>query len=421
VNIDTRTDGRKVCPFDHHSVEYAQGYREMVRQMREAGALLWSDSYGGFWIATDYDTIRTVLRDADTFTIEISDDTKRGGPLLPTPEEFVGMGSTPGLFFFVDGQRHDVARAALGPHYSKRRVATMTDMIRSHVDRVLDRVLPLGEFDIVDDLAMPVVAGVVTEHLGFGLDDPAALFRAMVSPGEVGNTDKQPPFTGSSRSIISFPDAVAYIGEIVQARRANPRDDVISALLQANDGQFSEAEVAGMCMQVILGALENPQALTAHCMIFLADRPQLRAQLRADPSQIPGFVVEALRYFNISMGVARMARRDVELCGMQIRKGDRILLPFPAANFDPRKFAHPDDFDVERPVAQNLALGAGTHTCLGQYLVNAMVGALIQALLERVEEYTIGPDKVIRNTDKSANDNFVRAPMRVDSQRVGAA
>jgi hypothetical protein len=146
VKIDIRPDGRKVCPFDHHSPEYAARYREMYKEMRGAGSILWSDSYGGFWIATDYETIRNVLIDTETFTIEILHDNS-GGPLIPTPEEVLEMGSTPGLFWFFDGQRHQTARAALNPHFSEGRVAAMADMIRSHVDCVLDRVLPRGEFD----------------------------------------------------------------------------------------------------------------------------------------------------------------------------------------------------------------------------------------------------------------------------------
>lgn len=412
MDVDTRTDGRKVCPFDHHSPEYAEGYRDIVKDLREAGPLVWSDQYGGFWVATEYDVIRKVLMDSDNFTIEPSDETKLGGPMLPTPEELIPMKTTPGMFFFQDGQPHTAARVALGPHYAKRRVAKMTDFIRSHVERVVDQVLPLGEFDIVDDLSMPVVAGVVTDHLGLGLEDPASIFRAMGNPGTANI---------SERPVMSFAEAVAYINEIVQARRANPRDDVISALIQANDGQFSDADVAGMAMQVILGALENSQTLTAHCMIFLADRPDLRAQLREDPARIPSFLVEALRYFSVAMGVARMALRDVEIAGTQIRRGERVLMPFPAGNFDPAKFDHPYDFDMDRRGPQHLDLGAGTHTCLGQFLVYDMVAELIHALLERIEAYTITPDMVVRNTNKSANDSFVRARMRIDSLRAPSA
>jgi cytochrome P450 len=421
MNIDTRPDGRKVCPFDHHSVEYAQGYRETYKEMREAGSILWSDSYGGFWIATDYESIRKILRDSETFAMDILDDMKEGGPLIPTPEEFVRFASVPGLFFFTDGQRHDTPRAALSSHFSKRRVATMDDTIRSHVDRALDRVIPQGEFDIVHDLAMAVVAGVVSDKMGFDLEDPVSVFRAVTSPGELGADNEPVPAGKAEQAVLSPQDVFARIGEAVRARRASPRDDVISVLLQANGGQFTDAEVEGMCMQVILGAVENPQALTGHCMIFLADRHELRAQLHANPSQIPDFVLEALRYFNVSTGVARTARRDAELGGIQIRRGDRIFLPLPSANFDSTKYDHPDEFNIERRPDDHLALGAGSHTCLGASLSLTMVSAMVQGLLERVEAYTIDPDKVVRNTDKAANEHFVSAPMRIGSLRAPSA
>lgn len=408
MDTGTKSDERATCPFDHHSAEFAANYRQVHRDLRDAGQVVWNDSYGGFWVATDFASMRSVLMDSETFTVEFVDDNKEGGILIPATEEMAGLASAPGLFFFVDGERHDAPRAALARPYSKRRVATMTDAIAERVDRVLDQVLPLGEFDIVDDFAMPVVAGVVTDHLGFGLEDPASIFRAFPSAATL----------GEDKTAMSFPDAVAYIADLVKTRKADPQDDVISLLLQADDGKFSEDEVAGMCMQIIFGALENPQALTAYCLILLAEREDLRTLLRAQPEKISDFVTESLRHSNVTMGVARTARHDTELGGVQIRRGDRIFLPFPAANHDPAQFDHPDEFDVNRGPVQNLALGAGSHTCLGQFLNQALVGAMVQGLLERVEAYTIEPDKVIRNIDKSANDNFVKAALRVDSLRA---
>jgi cytochrome P450 len=414
VTIDSRSDERTTCPFDHHSSEFGQSYRDVHRELRDIGKVVWNDAYGGFWVVTDYDTMRSVLMDPVAYTMEFVDDNKEGGPIIPASEEMAGMSSAPGLFFFVDGERHDSPRAALARPYSKRRVASMGDAIRARVNGVLDQVLPLGEFDIVDDFAMEVVAEVVAGQLGFGLEDAAPIFRAFPSAATLGHEDP------ASKATMSFPDAVAYIGELVKARRADPQDDVISSLLQYNDGQFSDDDVAGMCMQIIFGSLENPQALTAHCMILLGEREDLRTLLRAHPEKITDFVTEALRYFNVTMGIARTSTVDTELGGVRISRGDRLFLPLPGANHDPAQFDHPDEFDIERGPVQNLALGGGTHTCLGQFLNQAMVGEMIRSLLERVETYTIDPDKIVRNTDKSANDNFVKAPMRVDSLRAAS-
>ena len=139
-------------------------------------------------------------------------------------------------------------------------------------------------------------------------------------------------------------------------------------------------------MQIIFGALENPQALLAHCMILLAERDDLQNLLRANPDKVPGFVMESLRYFNVAMGVARTARSDTEA-----RRGARSARAIAyscrsrSGNLDPAKFDHPDKFDLDRPAAQNFAMGAGSHTCLGQFLVHVMLTELIRALLRRVE------------------------------------
>lgn len=408
IDIETRADGRKVCPFDHHGVEFGQNYREMQREVREAGPVVWSDRHGGFWVATDYETVRKALLDHETFTQNPVEGTHDFGPLIPQPEELRAMHKTPGLFFFGDGESHDVPRAVLNQPFSKRRIAAKAEMIEAHVDRVLDGALPLGEFDVVKDLAMPVVAGVTSELLGLELKDPSSLFWAL------------PSAVPSDGGDMSLPEALAYVGEVVRARKKEPRDDLISLMAQADGGRFSVEEVQGMCMQILFGALENPQSMIGHCVLYLADNPETRARLRDDPSKMSDFYSEALRYFNSTVTVSRTVARDNELGGMQLRKGDRIVLSHSAANADPAKYERPDEFDFERPglQPQHLALGAGTHTCLGQHLVKAIVEPLLLEFLERVEDYSIDPEKVVRNSDKASTDHFERLTMRVTALRT---
>ncbi|WP_461175278.1 cytochrome P450 (plasmid) [Arthrobacter sp. Z1-9] len=416
MRIETRADGRKVCPFDHHTAEYGQNYREINKQLRAEGPV-WTENYGGFWVVTDYDTTQAVMLDPETFTMNPVDGASQFGPMIPQPEGIREMGETPGMFFFVDGERHDAPRAALARPFSKRRVAAKSDMIMSHVDGVLDRFLPKGEFDIVHDVSMSIVAGVVTTMVGLELQDPAAIFRALVGPTEL---TRDTSATGDSDHVVmSLPEALEYVDEVVQARKKDPRDDVISILLQ--DGQFSDAEVQGIVMQILMAALENPQSLTAHTMLYLAARPELREQLRTNPDQIPDFLVEGMRNFNPATTTARTATRDVDLAGIRISKGDRLLLHIAAANADPAKFDNPDEFDPERRGYQHLSFGAGVHNCLGSHVVMAVVAATVQRLLERVEEYSFTEDDVARNVDRSSNDMFETARMRIVALREHGA
>jgi cytochrome P450 len=419
MEIETRADGRKACPYDNHSAEYGANYREIHQQMRAESSVLWTDSYGGHWVVTGYDACRTILLDPETFTIDPVEGTQQFGPMVPQPDGVRAFAETPGMFFFVDGERHDAPRAVLAGPFSKRRMAKKADMMKSHVDRVLDQVLPQGEFDIVHDVGMPVIAGVVSTMLGLELEDPAAIFRAMEGPTQHARDTSSAD--GSEPPLMTYEEAVVYVREVVQARKKEPREDVISLLLQANNGQFSDEEVEGIAMQVLLASLENPQALTAHVMLYLADRPELRERLRANPDLLPDFLEEGLRYFNPGMTTARTATRDVELGGMHIGRGDRILLHLAAANADPAQFDNPDEFDPERRGVQNLALGAGVHNCLGSHLVQAAVAATVQGLLERIEDYSLTEDDVVRNTDKGSNDMFEIARMRVTALRGSTA
>jgi cytochrome P450 len=414
LEITANSDGRLVCPFDHHSLEYAQQDREMFKDMREAGPVLWSEAYGGFWVATDYVHVREVLQDSETFTVEAVDGGAEYGTLIPAPRGAAMLAPDTTLFNFFDGERHDTVRAALNPHFSRRRVAQMAPLIKATVDRVLDRVLEQGEFDIVYDLAAPITAGIVSEHMGFGLENPAPFFRAVFS---LKRTDEAAAGEGSDPVVRTYKEGWAYLGDVVRARRAEPRDDVISALVQANDGQFTDDDIQGMCMNVIFGAADTTAAFTAHSLTFLADRSDLQAELRAEPKKIPAFIREGLRYFNVAMGVARTATRDVELGGAQIRRGDRIYALQPSANLDPGLYNAPEEFNLARPASQHLGFGGGIHSCLGASLAQAIVAADIGAVLERVETYSINTDEVVRNSDRSFISLFVKAPMRIDAVR----
>ncbi|SEO57600.1 cytochrome P450 [Trujillonella endophytica] len=411
LEIAPDADGRLVCPFDHHSPEYAQQNREMFKDLRDAGPVVWSEAYGGFWVATDYVHIREVLNDSETFTVETIDGAREGGTLLPAPRGAAFLKPDTTLFNFFDGERHDRVRAALNPHFSRRRVAQLAPLIEATVSRVLDRVVEQREFDIVYDLAAPITAGIVNEHMGFGLEDPAPFFRAVFSlkrAEEVADPASKDPV------VTTYKEGWAYLGEVARARREEPRDDVISALVQADDGAFTDEDIQGMCMNVIFGAADTTAAFTAHSLTFLAERPDLQAELRADPKKIPAFIREGLRYFNVAMGVARTATRDVELGGMQIRRGDRVFALQPSGNLDPALYEEPEAFDMARPAQQHLGFGGGIHSCLGASLAQAIVAADIRGVLERVEAYSIDPGKLVRNSDLSFISLFEEAPMRVD-------
>jgi cytochrome P450 len=408
VKIEIREDGRKTCPFDHHSLDYAESYPDIYRQLREAGSIVWSDSYGGFWIATNYEYIRKVLMDPAAFSVEPFDNMKKGGIHIPTPERAQRRPRfVPGE---ADGATHDNARSALNPHFSRRRVEKMRDLIGSRVDHAFERVIPMGEFDIVYDLASPIVAGIVNDHMGLELDDPAAFFRACFAM-----TGGSPTADNSERLISTFAEAWDYLGKMVKSRREDPREDVISSLLQSSAPKFTDEQVQSMILNVILGAADTTSALAAHTIILLADEPELRERLRLEPDTTPALIEECLRFFNVSMGIARTALREVELDGMIIRPGDRILAPLPAANLDPAKYDHAQEFDLKRGAAQQIGMGVGSHFCLGSWLAKALVAAIVQALLSRVAEYRV--NDIVPNNDKANINNFVRARMRIVSIR----
>jgi cytochrome P450 len=396
---------RASCPFDHHSAEFAQHYLADYARLRELGPVVWTDAHGGYWVATTFQAVRGALLDAGTFVARSSDDRTKGGIHIPRPDRArLRPRAIPSE---TDGREHDDARVVLNRDFSVKRVAELEPMIERHVRNVIAQVVAMGEFDIIYDLASPVIAGVVDEHLGLGSDDPPNFFRAISAM--VGGT---PGNANSEEVTARFQQCWEFVVTAIQAGLDNPGDGVISHLAAETSPKISVPEIQSMVFNVILGGSDTAANLTAYSMIRLFEDPELRAGMRANPGDLPRFLDEILRVSDIVMGIARTVTRDVEFHGAQLREGDRIFLPLAAANHDPAQYANPDQFDLERGAARHVAMGAGSHFCLGANLGRTLVAVILRELLTTAPEYEILSGQIDKTPNKATNNTFRRVPAR---------
>lgn len=395
-------DGRMACPFDHHSKEFGENYFGVLDEMRTRGPLLWSDRHGGFWIATTHDLVRRLTMDSVTFSVAQGPD-RVGGIAIPARP---GAKSRP-LFVpgEAEGEDHDNYRLALNPLFSKQHVATMRPMIEMHVSNAIERILSLGEFDVVNDFVAPLLASMACEHLGLDVENPPQFFLDLFGiVSYFGDSD------GLEDVKERFTAAWKVVCDTVADRRVNPRADVISHLAHFSTPRFTDEEIQSMTLNVILGSSDTTSALLGQAVMFLQEHPDVRKQLADEPDLIRPAVEEFLRLFAVSMAVGRTVTRDVEVEGVTLKAGDRIMMSYPAANHDPGRYPDPYEFDLNRGSALHLAMGVGSHFCLGAHLAKATSEIALRQLLSRVPDFRADPSGAVSNEDKNALNHWQRIP-----------
>jgi cytochrome P450 len=407
MEIEQRADGRLACPFDHHSPEYAERYADVLDELREKTPVAWSDNYGGFWIVTPHHLVRKLAMDSTNFVIAQGKDMKGGILIPPSPGSERRARFVPGE---ADGQEHDNYRMALNPMFSRQKVAELAPMIERHVNQTIDRILAQGEFDVIEELVGPILAGVACEHLGLEVEHPRAFFKRLFHL--VSYTEAT---TAALTDVADqFNEAWAFLVRVVAERRANPRADVISHLTQWTDPVFTDEEVQSMTFNVILGAADTTGTLVSQAVLYMDQHPEVRALLSARPELIPAAIDEFLRLISPAMNVARTVVSDVEVEGVTLKAGDRILLSWYAANHDPARYPNPYAFDLERGATQHLGLGVGEHFCLGAWLAKAIAAAILRELLRRVPNYRIDIERAKKPIERSVLNKWETMPARTN-------
>lgn len=401
MDFETRPDGRIACPFDHHSADYAENFRDIYDELRARSPLVWSDLHGGFWIASDYALVRELLMDPDTFTVDPGPE-RTGGIMIPAPP-----GSKHRALFVpgeADGPEHDKYRLALMPYFSKHQITTLDDLILRHVDATVDRLLTMDAFDVVSDLAIRVMYGVACEYLGLEVENPETFIKAIA---HMVGTHSDDEFAAIDEQ---FRPSWQYLIDVIKDRRIRPGPGVISHLAQSKDPVFSDEEVQMMTLNVILGASDTTVSLLSQAVIHLSRDRALADRLRAEPELIPAAVEEFLRLYAVGMGNARTVTRDVEIAGVTMKKGDRVLPAVVSANHDPAKYPNPRAFDLDRGATHHLATGMGTHFCLGAWLAKSVSNHTLREFLTRVPDFKVDEDRVIHAANISILNYYELIP-----------
>jgi cytochrome P450 len=367
--------------FDHHSTDFAAGWREQYREIRQTCPVLRAGGHGGFVLLTRYEDIKHVLLAPKDFAsgrdleIEGVPGTVAGGVTVPTNPFRMGM-------MEMDPPESLRLRRILVPWFSARAVEVNAVHIRDMVTWCLDRVIESGRCDIVDDLANPVPALVTLDLMGLPLANWERYARVL--HGAVYREK------GSAKELAWLQ---GDLQAIVEERRISPSavTTPLDALLAAEvDGTpLSIGLVVELVYMLLSGGIDTSTSLIAHSVRYLSAHPRVAGELRANPELIPGAVDEMLRFYSPGTGIARTAVHDTTLGGVAISAGERLFMGTGAANTDPAEFDDPGTLDVRREAGRHLAFGAGIHRCLGSFLAPREMAILLTEVLTRLPDLRV--------------------------------
>ena len=337
------------------------------------------------WIVTSYDECEAVLLDSETFGSDPSHATSELAQVLNQQRLDSPLGDVP-VALTVDPPAHTRLRGIVNRAFTPRTV----EHLHAHIDEVAQSLLdgaPARElFDVMTGLAQPLPVIVIAELLGVPPADRDRFKRW--STAIAGTTSVLNSAAEIERARQTTQELIDYFGPFVEQRRAEPREDLISALVQAEEEgeRLSPDELLAFCILLLVAGNETTTNLIGNGMLALLRHPQQAELLHDDRSLIGGAVEEFLRYDSPVQGVVRWVRSGTTLGGHRLAAGDTVMAMVGAANRDPARFAGPDRLDVGREGVRHLSFGLGIHFCLGAPLARLEAAIAFDALLSRFPE-----------------------------------
>ena len=379
-------DADIVVDFDHHSDEFNLNELAINAELRQKCPVAWNENYGGFWFLTSYDAVTQAARDGEVFAHKYEPDAADGvdyqgemGVPRPEGQPALGIGE-------VDGPYHQALRHALAPFFSPGAVQKMQPFMEQSAHWFLDQRIGDGQMDLVLDYASPVPAILTMKLMGLPYENwqmYANLFHSVMAVPQ-----DSPEYT---KAIAEVPAMMQGVLEFAAARRAEARDDLTSFLIQFEfDGRrLDDAQLLNILWNLIAGGVDTTTSQTALTLLHLGTHPELRQQLIDHPELHRTATDEFLRYFSVNQQLSRTVTRDIVVGGQHLRRNDRVVISWLAANHDEQEFERPDEILLDRAPNRHVAFGLGPHRCIGSHLARLMSAVMVKAVLERIPDYRV--------------------------------
>jgi cytochrome P450 len=365
--------------WDHADPAYNQNAPQIWDQLRGTCPVAHTDRYGGAWLPVTHADVSAIARDTDHFSSE--------GAVLanrPPREEWVSLapiGAAPPIT--SDPPFHADARRLLLPAFSPQVVAEWEPEIRRLCNELIDN---MGNADTVDaavQYAQNIPVYVIARMLGLPLED-SDYFRETVHMvlEEIGAE------FGERQG--AFEKLDAYLSMHVQDHIENPKDDLIGFLLNAKiyDQPLSPQHVVGTIILLMVAGIDTTWSSIGSSIWHLAQHPSDLQRMVNEPELLPTAIEELLRMY-APVTMARIVSQDTEIGGCPVKRGESVLLPFPAANRDPEVFPDADKVIIDREENRHVAFGLGIHRCLGSNLARLELRVAVEVFIQRFPKFEL--------------------------------
>jgi cholest-4-en-3-one 26-monooxygenase len=348
----------------------------------------------GFWAITKYEDIVRCHADNNLFS------SYEGGTNIPDmPPEALVMIRT--LMLNMDPPQHTKYRRLVSTGFTPKQINALEPHVREITNGIIDNVAARGSCDFVTEVAAELPLEVIAELMGIPRGERHRVFDW--SNRLIGFDD--PEFqTSEEDGRVAAMEMFMYGHHLAAERKAHPRDDLISVLMQAEvDGErLAESDFDGFFILLAVAGNETTRNLISGGMLALIEHPAERQRLLDDPSLMPLAVEEMLRWVTPVMYFRRTATKDVEIRGQRIAAGDKVALYYPSGNRDEEIFERADVFDIGRSPNPHMAFGGGgPHFCLGASLARLEIRVMFEELLRRL------PDLQLAGEVQRLRSNFI--------------
>ncbi len=345
----------------------------------------------GFWAITRHADVLAVSRDPETYSSEL------GATFIDTQTD-EALASMRLTILNMDPPKHNRYRRLVSKGFTPRVVAQLEEQIERRAVRIVDDVCEKGECEFVEDVAAKLPLEIICEMIGLPEADWQRMFELSNTMVAFDDPEYQAsPEVGMAAAMEIF----GYCDAIAAERRVAPREDLMTALVQAElDGdRLDDVELNLFFVTLVVAGNETTRNLITHGTMALIDHPEQADRLRADPELYPSAVEEMLRWGTSIHNFRRTATKDTTLGGQTINAGDKVVMYYMAANRDPEVFTDPYRFDVGRTPNDHVAFGGGgVHFCLGANLARSEIRNITRQVVERMPDLELaGPVRRLRS------------------------
>jgi cytochrome P450 len=369
-----------------NSDEFLRDPYPVLRTLQDSEPVYWSESIGG-WLLTRYDDVLLAFKDTARFSNEgriakaveyLPADTR--ATLKPFEDHYRSRG-----LLNSDPPDHTRLRSLVSGRFTPRAVEAWRPRIEEIVANLLDGVQKSGEMDAIRDLATPLPATVVADLFGVPSEDKSEFvsWADDVLSFQGVNRPSVATLLRAQHGLVSIRE---YVRGLLDVRRRDPGEDLLSALVAADEGgeRLTQAELLNTSVTFLVAGHETTRSLIGNGLYLLLSRPERWQELREQPELIKPAIEETLRFESPIGRVPRLVKEDVELRGKQIRQGDVVFQMVNAANRDPELFSKPDELDIRRTDNRHMAFGNGIHFCLGAPFARLEGAIAFAAIIERM-------------------------------------